>query len=137
MDISQFATRQSYRRADTVREAGEYAIRGSIVDIFPPGADDPVRIDFFDTEIETIKKFDAETQRSTDKINAVTLHPVSEFVLDEDTIAVLNRAGRIDELSVSEDVQVIEPLAKQQVRPYVCYPKEAGAMVSRLPHEPL
>ena len=56
---------------------------------------------------------------------------------NEDTIAVLNRAGRIDELSVSEDVQVIEPLAKQQVRPYVCYPKEAGAMVSRLPHEPL
>ncbi|NDA08825.1 MAG: transcription-repair coupling factor, partial [Alphaproteobacteria bacterium] len=94
MDISQFATRQSYRRADTVREAGEYAIRGSIVDIFPPGADDPVRIDFFDTEIETIKKFDAETQRSTDKINAVTLHPVSEFVLDEDTIAVFRSRYR-------------------------------------------
>lgn len=94
MDISQFATRQSYRRADTVREAGEYAIRGSIVDIFPPGADDPVRIDFFDTEIETIKTFDAETQRSTDKINAVTLHPVSEFVLDEDTIAVFRSRYR-------------------------------------------
>lgn len=43
----------------------------------------------------------------------------------EDVIAVLNRAGRIDELSVTEDVMVIEPLAEQQVRPYVCYPKEA------------
>ena len=86
-DISQYATQQAYRRADTVREAGEYAIRGSIVDIFPPGADDPVRIDFFDTEIETIKTFDAETQRSVDKVGSVTLHPVSEFLLDDATIA--------------------------------------------------
>jgi len=86
-DISAFAVQHAYRRADTVREAGEYAVRGSIVDIFPPGADDPVRIDFFDTEIETIKSFDAETQRSLEPVTAITLHPVSEFILDEASIA--------------------------------------------------
>lgn len=48
------------------------------------------------------------------------------YDINEDTIAVLNRAGRIEELSVTEDVMVIEPLAEQQVRPYVCYPKEAA-----------
>ncbi|XDZ66946.1 transcription-repair coupling factor [Alphaproteobacteria bacterium LSUCC0684] len=95
-DISQFAIQHAYRRADTVREAGEYAIRGSIVDIFPPGAEDPVRVDFFDTEIETIKRFDAETQRSMDKVEAVTLHPVSEFILDEATITAFR--GRYREL---------------------------------------
>ena len=84
--LQAYFTANSYRRVETVRETGEFAIRGGIVDVFPPGQDEPVRIDFFDTEIETLKTFDPETQRSTGKCALVNLHPVNEFSLDEATI---------------------------------------------------
>ena len=86
-NLTRFFTANAYHRADTVREAGEYAVRGGIVDVFPPGADEPVRIDFFDTEIETIRHFDPETQRSTGQASALSLNPVSEFILDDETIS--------------------------------------------------
>ena len=76
-----FHRKVRYHRADTVREAGEYAVRGGIVDVFPPGADEPVRIDFFDTEIETIRHFDPETQRSTGQAVGLSLNPVSSLSL--------------------------------------------------------
>lgn len=85
--LTRFFTANAYRRADTVREAGEYAVRGSIIDVFPPGSEEPVRIDFFDTEIETIRFFDPETQRGTQAAQALRLNPVSEFILDEHTIS--------------------------------------------------
>jgi len=81
-----FAAANAYRRCDTVREPGEFAVRGGIIDVFPPGYDDPVRIDFFDVEIDSIKLFDAETQRSKGKIDQLTLFPVSEVLLSEDVI---------------------------------------------------
>ncbi|MEG9862466.1 MAG: transcription-repair coupling factor [Parvularculales bacterium] len=86
-DLMRFFTANAYHRADTVRETGEFAIRGGIVDVFPPGAGEPVRVDFFDTEIETIRHFDPETQRSTAGADVLALHPVSEFILDEETIS--------------------------------------------------
>jgi len=90
-DFSHFAVSNGYRRSETVRESGEYAIRGSIIDVFPPGYADPVRIDFFDTEVETIKTFDAETQRSTGSIQSLILNPVSELILNDDRIAIFRR----------------------------------------------
>ena len=90
-DFSHFAVSNGYRRSETVRESGEYAIRGSIIDVFPPGYADPVRIDFFDTEVETIKTFDAETQRSTGAIQSLILNPVSELILNDDRIAIFRR----------------------------------------------
>ena len=90
-DFIDFAVRNAYRRADTVRESGEYAVRGGIIDVFPPGHSDPIRIDFFDTEIETIKYFDAETQRSGKSITAFSLHPVSEVMLTGDVIVQFRR----------------------------------------------
>src|SRR5690606_30772842 len=54
-----FLARNGYSRTSTVREAGEYAIRGGIVDIYPSGADDPLRIDLFGDDIEKIREFDA------------------------------------------------------------------------------
>jgi transcription-repair coupling factor (superfamily II helicase) len=85
--ILDFTNRNAYRRCDTVREAGEIAHRGGIIDIFPPGYVDPVRIDFFDNEVETIKRFDAETQRSIETLTAVTLHPAGELMLNDETIS--------------------------------------------------
>jgi transcription-repair coupling factor (superfamily II helicase) len=73
-------------RASTVREAGEYAVRGGIIDLFPPGVYDPVRLDFFGDTLESIRSFDPETQRSTDQLRALNLVPVAEFQLTGETI---------------------------------------------------
>ncbi len=68
-----------YRHSDNVYEHGEYAVRGAILDIFPMGSDLPYRIDLFDDEIETLRTFDPETQRSIDRIERIELLPAYEF----------------------------------------------------------
>ena len=75
-----------YRSVAQVEEHGEFSARGSILDLFPMGADNPFRIDFFDDEIETIRRFDSETQRSIEKIDSVDLLPAQEYPLDADSI---------------------------------------------------
>jgi transcription-repair coupling factor (superfamily II helicase) len=76
-----------YVRASTVNERGEYAIRGGVIDVFPPGFDEPVRLDMFGSELETIRTFDPATQRSTGQRKAVELAPVSEALLDAEAIS--------------------------------------------------
>ena len=73
-------------RASTVREPGEYAVRGGILDLFPPGMDMPVRFDFFGDALETIRTFDPQTQRSETQLRALDLVPVAEFQLITETI---------------------------------------------------
>lgn len=68
-----------YRHTETVFEHGEYAQRGSILDIFPMGSDLPFRIELFDDEIETLRTFDPETQRSIEKVEEIKLLPATEF----------------------------------------------------------
>ncbi|MAA64399.1 MAG: transcription-repair coupling factor [Alteromonadaceae bacterium] len=68
-----------YRHAENVYEHGEYAVRGAILDIFPMGATLPYRIDLFDNEIETLRTFDPESQRSIDRIERIELLPANEF----------------------------------------------------------
>src|SRR5882757_1121382 len=75
-----------YNRTSTVREPGDYAVRGGIVDLYPPGVGDPVRLDFFGDTLESIRSFDPETQRSTDMLRALSLVPVTEFQLTSETI---------------------------------------------------
>ena len=72
-------------RSSTVREPGDYAVRGGILDLFAPGMDLPVRLDFFGDTLESIRSFDAETQRSSDTLRALDLVPVSEFQLTSET----------------------------------------------------
>jgi transcription-repair coupling factor (superfamily II helicase) len=93
-DLQTFFERNGYRRATTVREPGEYAVRGGIVDVFPSGAPDPLRLDFFGDELETIRRFDAMSQRTLGEAEAVALHPVSEVVLDQDHIDRFKQAYR-------------------------------------------
>ena len=73
-------------RASTVREPGEYAVRGGILDLYPPGMDMPVRLDFFGDALETIRIFDAQTQISEDQLRGLDLVPVAEFQLVTETI---------------------------------------------------
>ncbi|WP_315832792.1 transcription-repair coupling factor [Bradyrhizobium prioriisuperbiae] len=75
-----------YNRSSTVRESGEYAVRGGILDLFPAGLDQPVRFDFFGDTLESIRTFDAETQRTLLDMRALDLVPVSEFQLVTETI---------------------------------------------------
>jgi transcription-repair coupling factor (superfamily II helicase) len=75
-----------YQRSDTVAEHGEYAVRGSLIDLFPAGEDMALRLDFFGDEIDSIRRFDPVDQRSTDKADAFTLMPASEALLDAETI---------------------------------------------------
>jgi transcription-repair coupling factor (superfamily II helicase) len=75
-----------YNRSSTVREPGEYAVRGGILDLFPAGLEQPVRFDFFGDSLESIRTFDAETQRTLLDMRALDLVPVSEFQLVTDTI---------------------------------------------------
>jgi len=85
--LQQFLINQGYTRSDTVREPGEYAIRGSIIDLYPAGSENPVRLDCFDDEIETIKTFDPLEQTSLDIIQEIVLTPVSEIILSQETIS--------------------------------------------------
>ncbi|MDE2459995.1 MAG: transcription-repair coupling factor, partial [Gammaproteobacteria bacterium] len=75
-----------YAAVSQVMEHGEFAIRGALLDIFPMGSDTPLRIDLFDEEIESIRRFDPETQLSGDKLEEIKLLPAREFPLDENGI---------------------------------------------------
>ncbi|MES2326617.1 MAG: transcription-repair coupling factor [Pseudomonadota bacterium] len=75
-----------YQRADTVAEHGEYAVRGSLIDLFPAGEELALRLDFFGDEIDSIRRFDPADQRSTDKAKTFVLMPASEALLDVETI---------------------------------------------------
>lgn len=74
-----------YRCVDTVYEHGEFAVRGAIMDLFPMGSAEPYRIELFDDEIDTLRAFDPETQRSRDKVQQILL-PAKEFPLNHAAI---------------------------------------------------
>ena len=92
--ITQWLELNGFNRAATVREAGDYAVRGGILDLFAPGMDEPVRLDFFGDALETMRTFDPETQRSITELRALDLVPVSEFQLTSDTIRLF-RTGYV------------------------------------------
>ncbi len=75
-----------FTRASTVRDAGEYAVRGGIIDLFAPGMELGVRLDFFGDALESIRSFDPQTQRSSGQLRALDLVPMSEFQLAPETI---------------------------------------------------
>ncbi|WP_375750354.1 transcription-repair coupling factor [Vibrio sp. HN007] len=78
--------KSGYRHVDQVFGPGEYASRGSIIDLYPMGSNAPFRIDFFDDEIDTIRTFDPESQRTVEEINEIRLLPAHEFPTSEEAI---------------------------------------------------
>ncbi|HYF97726.1 MAG TPA: transcription-repair coupling factor, partial [Coxiellaceae bacterium] len=106
-----------YRRTNQVMEHGEYALRGSILDIFPMGSELPYRIELFDTEISSIRHFDPETQRSSEKINSIELLPAHEFPLDEQGITLFRQqwrerfSGNPTESPIYQSISEAKPIA--------------------------
>jgi len=84
--LQSFFRNNGYFRTDTVREPGEFAVRGGIVDLYPAGATQPVRLDFFGDTLESLRSFDPLSQRSTGALDRFVLRPVSEVLLDDAAI---------------------------------------------------
>ena len=92
--ITHWLELNGFNRASTVREPGDYAVRGGILDLFAPGMGDPVRLDFFGDTLESIRSFDPESQRTHADLRALNLVPMAEFQLTSDTIRLF-RTGYV------------------------------------------
>ncbi|WP_417415877.1 transcription-repair coupling factor [Hoeflea sp.] len=86
-DLSGSLIKNGFERVDTVREVGEYAVRGGILDVFVPGAEEPVRLDFFGDTLESVRYFDPASQRTTGQAKELALNAMSEVTLEPETIS--------------------------------------------------
>ncbi len=93
--LDRFLLTNGYFRSDTVMEPGEYAKRGGIVDVFPAGGDAPLRLDFFGDELDGLRGFDPTTQRTTDSLKSAVLRPVSEVLLDDESVSRFRSGYRV------------------------------------------
>jgi transcription-repair coupling factor (superfamily II helicase) len=114
-DLERYFAVNGYIRASTVSERGEYAIRGGVIDVFAPAAEEPVRLDLFGDTLESIRAFDPETQRSTKQLQSVDLLPVSEVLLDADSISRF-RKGYVAEFGAPGDDLLYASVSEGQRR---------------------
>ena len=114
--VMQWLELNGYNRTSTVREPGDYAVRGGIVDLYPPGMGDPVRLDFFGDTLESIRSFDAETQRSQNDLRALDLVPVAEFQLTSETIRRF-RQGYVEAFGTSANDPLYEAVSEGRRHP--------------------
>ena len=91
-----FLARMGFSPVSTVAEPGDFAIRGGIVDIFPPGNTGPVRLDFFGDVLDGARRFDPVSQRTTEKLKSVEFAPMSEVILDEAAISRFRQNYRVE-----------------------------------------
>ncbi|MDU8913121.1 transcription-repair coupling factor [Aestuariicoccus sp. MJ-SS9] len=94
--LRNFLVRMGFSQAPTVLEPGDYAIRGGIIDIYPPGDLGPVRLDLFGDVLDGARRFDPVSQRTTEKLSVVELAPVSEVILDDAAITRFRQNYRIE-----------------------------------------
>jgi transcription-repair coupling factor (superfamily II helicase) len=91
-----FLTRMGFSPASTVAEPGDFALRGGIVDIWPPGSRSPIRLDFFGDVLDGARRFDPDTQRTTEKLTSVDFAPMSEVIMDEAAITRFRQSYRLE-----------------------------------------
>ncbi|WP_341222827.1 transcription-repair coupling factor [Loktanella salsilacus] len=94
--LRNFLTRMGFSQTANVMEPGDYAVRGGIIDIFPPGQSGPIRLDLFGDTLDGARRFDPATQRTTEKLTEIELAPVSEVILDEAAITRFRQSYRIE-----------------------------------------
>ncbi len=95
-----------YRHVDQVMEHGEYATRGALLDLYPMGSAQPYRLDFFDDEIDSLRLFDVDTQRTLEEVEAINLLPAHEFPTDKNAIELFRTNWR-DRFEVKRDAEHI------------------------------
>ncbi|MFV1600153.1 MULTISPECIES: transcription-repair coupling factor [unclassified Phaeobacter] len=94
--LRSYLTRMGFTKSPTVMEPGDFAVRGGIIDIYPPGQSGPVRLDLFGDVLDGARRFDPATQRTTEKLSVVELAPVSEVILDETAVTRFRQNYRIE-----------------------------------------
>jgi len=109
--LRNFLIRMGFSQAPTVTEPGDYAIRGGIVDIYPPGESGPVRLDLFGDMLDGARRFDPATQRTTETLSTVELAPVSEVILDEAAITRFRQNYRIEFGAAGSDDPLYEAVS--------------------------
>jgi transcription-repair coupling factor (superfamily II helicase) len=87
-----FLAENGFSRTGTVVDPGDFAVRGGIIDIYPPGADAPVRLDFFGDTLESVRSFDPESQRTVASLKSFSLNPANEVLLTDESIGRFRRA---------------------------------------------
>lgn len=95
-----------YRSVDQVMEHGEFATRGALLDLYPMGSDEPYRIDFFDDEIDSLRIFDVDSQRTLSEVEAINLLPAHEFPTDKNAIELFRSQWR-EQFEVRRDAEHI------------------------------
>ncbi|MBE6445657.1 MAG: transcription-repair coupling factor [Alphaproteobacteria bacterium] len=110
-DFLHYLSINGYVRVEQVFEPGEFAVRGDIIDIFPVGSQDPLRIDLFDEEIERIRTFDAMSQRTTGQLDTYTFRVMSEVMLDANTIKSFRSKYREAFGSAFNDDEIYEAIS--------------------------
>ncbi|MEP3677140.1 transcription-repair coupling factor [Sulfitobacter sp.] len=106
-----FLVRMGFVQSPTVMEPGDYAVRGGIIDIYPPGDMGPVRLDLFGDVLDGARRFDPATQRTTEKLGLVELAPVSEVILDEAAITRFRQNYRIEFGAAGTDDPLYEAIS--------------------------
>lgn len=94
--LRHFLVRMGFTQSPTVMEPGDYAIRGGIIDIFPPGETGPIRLDLFGDVLDGVRRFDPISQRTIENLNTIELAPVSEVILDDAAITRFRQNYRIE-----------------------------------------
>ncbi len=109
--LREFLVRMGFVQSPTVMEPGDYAVRGGIIDIYPPGEQGPVRLDLFGDVLDGARRFDPATQRTTEKLELVELAPVSEVILDEAAITRFRQNYRIEFGAAGTDDPLYEAIS--------------------------
>ena len=109
--LRKFLVRMGFTKAPSVMEPGDYAVRGGIIDIFPPGESGPVRLDLFGDVLDGARRFDPATQRTTEKLEVVELAPVSEVILDDAAITRFRQNYRLEFGAAGNDDPLYEAVS--------------------------
>ncbi len=109
--LTAFLDHNGYARASTVREPGDFAIRGGIIDLFAPGSDEPLRLDLFGDALESVRTFDPESQRTTGQRDRIALVPANEITLDEAAIQRFRKGYVVGFGAVTDDDPLYEAIS--------------------------
>ncbi len=136
--LQRFVVENGYNRVGTVREPGEYAMRGGIIDLFPPSQEQPVRLDLFGAVLEKLSAFDPNTQLSTTPLNSINLLPAREILMSGDRISTFRSGYRENFGTPSADDGLYHAVSDNRMPPGIehlqpLFYSEMGTLFDYLP----